>query len=54
MSEARTFANRRRFLAACSGLGLGGTVLPGVLWSSLQESAQERVTLAMVREASPG
>ena len=50
MSEARGSASRRRFLAACSGFGLRGTVLPGVLWAGLQESAQERVTLAMVRE----
>lgn len=44
--------SRRQFLAACSGLGLGGTLFPGALWSSLQASGQERVTLAMVREAS--
>ena len=52
MSKARGSASRRQFLAVCLRFGFGGTMLPGVLWAGLQESAQERVTLAMVREAS--
>ena len=30
--------HRRDFLAWCSSLGLGGTLLPGVLWARMQEA----------------
>ena len=33
-------ASRRQFLAACSALGLGGTLLPGVLWAKLADGAE--------------
>ena len=42
---------RRRFLATCTSLGLGGTLAPGVLWARLQDAGTDRVTLAMVTEA---
>src|SRR5215471_17278974 len=32
-------ASRRRFLGACSALGLGQTLLPGVLWGMAQATA---------------
>jgi hypothetical protein len=43
--------SRRRFLATCSSLGLGGTLAPGVLWARLQDAGTDRVTLAMVTDA---
>lgn len=41
--------SRRRFLAACSALGLGGTLLPGVLWAKLVEGVD--ITSASVAAA---
>ena len=29
---------RRRFIAQFSSLGLGGTLLPGILWADMQQS----------------
>src|SRR6266853_812210 len=31
--------NRRGFMAACSSLGLGSTLFPGVLWGMMQQPA---------------
>src|SRR5579863_8101150 len=42
---------RRRFLNACSGMGLGGTLLPGVLWSQVQEEGAQQVTPEMLKGA---
>jgi len=42
---------RRRFLSACSGLGLGGTLLPGVLLAQVQQTGEARVTAAMLANA---
>src|SRR5690242_17647739 len=36
-----TDEHRRRFLTFFSGIGLGSTLLPGVLWSEMQASAQQ-------------
>ena len=44
-------STRRRFLATFAGAGLGTTLVPGVLWARVQDSASPRVTLAMVNEA---
>ncbi len=41
--------SRRQFLAACSALGLGGTLLPGVLWAKLADGAE--ITAASVAAA---
>ena len=35
---------RRRFLSFFSGVGLGGTLLPGVLWAQLQQDGAQRIT----------
>jgi Asp-tRNA(Asn)/Glu-tRNA(Gln) amidotransferase A subunit family amidase len=44
--------SRRRFLAFFSGAGLGGTLLPGVLWAQLQQGdAAQKVTQAMLVDA---
>jgi Asp-tRNA(Asn)/Glu-tRNA(Gln) amidotransferase A subunit family amidase len=42
---------RRRFLGAFSGIGLGGTLLPGVLWAQVQQNGTQRVTPEMLRGA---
>jgi Asp-tRNA(Asn)/Glu-tRNA(Gln) amidotransferase A subunit family amidase len=44
--------SRRRFLGVFSGVGLGATLLPGVLWAQLQQqSGTPRVTQAMLSDA---
>ncbi len=43
--------NRRRFLGFFAGAGLGGTLLPGVLWAQLQQEGGQRITPAMLTEA---
>jgi Asp-tRNA(Asn)/Glu-tRNA(Gln) amidotransferase A subunit family amidase len=50
----RTIGNadsRRKFLAFFSGAGLGGTLLPGVLWAQLQQDAAQKVTQPMLADA---
>src|SRR5215472_8395734 len=42
---------RRRFLAYFSSIGLGGTLLPGVLWAQAQESESPEITLEMLQSA---
>src|SRR5579885_627207 len=42
-------ATRRRFLNFFSGIGLGSTLLPGVLWSQAQNAPQ--ITIDMLRTA---
>ncbi|MEJ2540908.1 MAG: amidase [Gemmatimonadota bacterium] len=46
--SAAPFLDRRRFLSWFSSLGLGGTLLPGILWARMQEA---QVTVEMVAEA---
>ena len=42
--------DRRRFLAACSGLGLGSTLFPGVLWALAED--KDKVTIDMIDQAA--
>jgi Asp-tRNA(Asn)/Glu-tRNA(Gln) amidotransferase A subunit family amidase len=42
---------RRRFMAHFAGLGLGSTLVPGIVWARMQDQGTQRVTLAMVKEA---
>ena len=42
--------DRRSFLSVCSGLGLGGTLFPGVLWAQAQDKA--KVTKEMIDNAA--
>ncbi len=44
-------ATRRRFLAHLSGIGLGGTLLPGVLWASMQQNGSDQVSQSMLKAA---
>jgi Asp-tRNA(Asn)/Glu-tRNA(Gln) amidotransferase A subunit family amidase len=43
--------NRRRFLAYFSGLGLSSTLLPGALWSMVQDQEEPRITKEMLADA---
>ena len=42
---------RRRFISALSGLGLGGTLVPGALLAQAQQTGETRVTAAMLANA---
>jgi len=42
--------NRRRFITVCSGLGLSGTLLPGVLWTLAQDKPS--ITKDMIDNAA--
>jgi Asp-tRNA(Asn)/Glu-tRNA(Gln) amidotransferase A subunit family amidase len=43
--------SRRRLLSYFSGIGLGSTLLPGVLWAEMQQESEPRVTAEMLRSA---
>src|SRR5580658_9191655 len=42
---------RRRFLGFFSSIGLGGTLLPGVLWTQVQQNGEQRITQPMLTDA---
>jgi Asp-tRNA(Asn)/Glu-tRNA(Gln) amidotransferase A subunit family amidase len=42
---------RRAFMAHFAGIGLGSTLVPGIVWARMQDQGTQRVTLAMVTEA---
>ena len=42
---------RRRFISTFAGVGLGGTLLPGVLWAEMQQAGTDRITPEMVGHA---
>ena len=44
-----TDEKRRRFLACFSGMGLGATLLPGVLWAQVQDAPA--ITAEMLKSA---
>jgi Asp-tRNA(Asn)/Glu-tRNA(Gln) amidotransferase A subunit family amidase len=44
-------ATRRAFVGYFSSVGLGSTLLPGVLWAKLQEEPTPRITTAMLKGA---
>src|SRR2546427_3392532 len=44
-------ATRRAFIGYFSSVGLGSTLLPGVLWAKLQEEPTPRITTAMLKGA---
>ncbi|HVQ40661.1 MAG TPA: amidase [Vicinamibacterales bacterium] len=52
MSDTAPIADtRRRFMAHFAGLGLGSTLVPGVVWARMQDQGTQRVTAAMVKDA---
>ena len=44
--------SRRRFFTTCAGLGLSGTLLPGVLWADMHAQGAASVDMAMIRSAA--
>jgi len=44
--------DRRGFLNVCSGLGLTGTLLPGVLWAQAQSQGASKITKEMIENAA--
>ncbi len=46
-----TNEDRRRFLGFFAGLGLGSSLLPGILWAQLQEEAAQTITAPMLSDA---
>ncbi len=43
--------DRRLFLSACTAAGLGGTLLPGVLWAQAQDAGAQTITPEMIAAA---
>src|SRR5882762_819791 len=44
--------DRRNFMKTCSGMGLAGTLLPGVLWAQAQPPAAKKITKEMIENAA--
>ncbi|MGH9414388.1 MAG: amidase [Terriglobales bacterium] len=47
-------SNRRRFLAACSTLGISATLLPGLLWGKMLEQDPKAAAVAVTPELIDG
>jgi Asp-tRNA(Asn)/Glu-tRNA(Gln) amidotransferase A subunit family amidase len=47
----RIDVTRRRFMAYFSSLGLGASLVPGVLWAKMQDAGAQTITLEMVTDA---
>ncbi len=45
-------STRRRFLSTLTGLGVGSTLLPGVLWAKMDATGTATLTAAMLRDAA--
>src|SRR3989441_2971212 len=44
--------DRRNFMKTCSGMGLAGTLFPGVLWAQAQAQAPKKITKEMIENAA--
>ena len=44
-------STRRRFMTYFAGVGLGSTLVPGVLWARMQDQNAERINLQMINDA---
>lgn len=44
--------DRRSFMRACSGVGLGATLFPGVLWAQAQIAGAQKITGEMIDNAA--
>ena len=42
---------RRRFMAHFASIGLGASLVPGVLWARMQDAGAQQITLAMVTDS---
>ena len=43
-------ATRRKFMAHFAGIGLGSSLVPGIVWARMQDQGTARVTAAMVKD----
>ena len=46
-----TVETRRRFMTHFASVGLGTTLVPGVLWARMQDAGASQITLAMLTDA---
>lgn len=44
--------DRRNFMKTCSGMGLAGTLFPGVLWAQAQAEGAAKITKEMINNAA--
>ena len=44
--------DRRRFMQTCTGMGLGSTLFPGVLWAQAQAKSAVKITKEMIEAAA--
>jgi Asp-tRNA(Asn)/Glu-tRNA(Gln) amidotransferase A subunit family amidase len=44
--------DRRRFMQTCTGMGLGSTLFPGVLWAQTQAKGAAKITTEMIEAAA--
>jgi Asp-tRNA(Asn)/Glu-tRNA(Gln) amidotransferase A subunit family amidase len=44
--------DRRRFMQTCTGMGLGSTLFPGVLWAEAQAKGAAKITKEMIEAAA--
>ncbi len=44
--------DRRSFMETCSGMGLAGTLFPGVLWAQAQTQGAKKITKEMIESAA--
>jgi Asp-tRNA(Asn)/Glu-tRNA(Gln) amidotransferase A subunit family amidase len=44
--------DRRNFMKTCSGMGLAGTLFPGVLWAQAQAQGAKKITKEMIDNAA--
>jgi Asp-tRNA(Asn)/Glu-tRNA(Gln) amidotransferase A subunit family amidase len=47
-----TMLDRRYFMKTCSGMGLAGTLFPGVLWAQAEAQAAKTITKEMIDNAA--
>src|SRR5712671_7666599 len=44
--------DRRNFMKTCSGIGLAGTLFPGVLWAQAQAQGAKKITKELIDNAA--
>jgi Asp-tRNA(Asn)/Glu-tRNA(Gln) amidotransferase A subunit family amidase len=44
--------DRRSFMKVCSGMGLGSTLFPGVLWAQAQSAKRKKISIEMIDDAA--
>ena len=52
LSRSDVATSRRGFMAGFARLGLGSTLLPGVLWAQMSAASASTVTVAMLQDAA--